>query len=157
MGSRKSGDLKTVSNPGQRLGYRLADLGIVDLNNNLIRDINNDGVMVGSVTNPATGGIEAFIAQNQEKVFLGTLGGVFSVAHGINSYGDVVGLSLTEGNEDQHAFLYFKGVLHDLNTLVQVAGWKLLQAVAINDSGQIVGIGSFRGRDRMFLLYPADL
>jgi probable HAF family extracellular repeat protein len=156
MTPRKNEDIKPLSKKGNRLGYTLADLGIVDINNNVVRDINNDGVMVGSVANPATGGIEAFIQQNREKIFLGTLGGFFSVAQGINSQGEVVGLSLTQGNEDQHAFLYFKGVLHDLNSLVQVAGWKLMQALAINDFGQIVGIGSFRGRDRMFLLDPTD-
>src|SRR6185369_3528187 len=127
MVPRKSRDFEPPSNPQKRFGYRLADLGIVDINDNVVRDINNAGVMVGSVANPATGGIEAFIEQNRERIFLGTLGGVFSVAQGINSQGEVVGLSLTAGNEDQHAFLYFKGVLHDLNSLVQAAGWKLMQ------------------------------
>src|SRR4051794_22897165 len=103
MGSRETDTLKRLSNRGRRPGYKLVDLGAVDVNNNFVRDINNKGVIVGSMANPLTGEIEAFIEQNQQRAFLGTLGGVFSVAHGINSHGEIVGLSLTKGNDDQHA------------------------------------------------------
>jgi hypothetical protein len=43
----------------------------------------------------------------------------------------------------------------DLNSLIPGAsGWKLQSATAINDQGEIVGIGELRGDDRGFLLIP---
>ncbi len=86
---------------------------------------------------------------------LGTLGGSFSVARAINNRGDIVGGSLEAEDGNFHAFLFSNGKLQDLNRLVNdSAGWELVQAVAINDVGQIVGIGSLGGEDRIFLLLP---
>jgi probable HAF family extracellular repeat protein len=68
-------------------------------------------------------------------VDLGTLGGVFSVAHDINKRGQIVGrASLPSG--EQHAFLWEHGVMQDLGTL---PGGHFSEAFAINDRGQIAG------------------
>lgn len=66
---------------------------------------------------------------------LGTLGGPESRAYGVNSLGQVVGMSrLSTG--DYHAFLYTPGAcMTDLGTL----GGNLSEAHAINDAGQISG------------------
>jgi hypothetical protein len=42
-----------------------------------------------------------------------------------------------------HAFLYRKGSMIDLNSLLDASGtgWTLTQATAINNKGQIVGFG----------------
>lgn len=86
---------------------------------------------------------------------LGTLGGSFSIARGINNRGEVVGGSLTEGDENFHGFLYRNNRLYDLNELLPPdVGWELIQAFAINNRGEIIGIGSLSGEDRIVLLRP---
>ncbi|HXX62532.1 MAG TPA: T9SS type A sorting domain-containing protein, partial [Bacteroidota bacterium] len=74
---------------------------------------------------------------------IGTLFGAIgsSVAKDINNNGDVVGYSTTlPGN---HAFLYSHGAMVDLNTMLAAgACWTLQEADAINDSGQIAGLGT---------------
>ena len=47
---------------------------------------------------------------------LGTLGGTYSYANGINNKGQIVGYSLTASGQD-HAFLYSGGKMTDLGTL----------------------------------------
>ena len=68
----------------------------------------------------------------------------------------MVGGSLTEGDENFHGFLYRENRLHDLNGLLDqsAAGWELIQALAINNRGEIVGIGAQDGQDRVVLLRP---
>lgn len=55
----------------------------------------------------------------------------------------------------EHAFLYSDGSMNDLNNLISNdSGWVLIQADAINDSGQIVGDGTIDGNHHAFLLTP---
>lgn len=47
------------------------------------------------------------------------------------------------------------GVLYDLNNLIDPnSGWLLLEAMAINDQGQVTGLGTKDGEDHVFLLTP---
>jgi probable HAF family extracellular repeat protein len=78
---------------------------------------------------------------------LGTLGGSYSSAGGINASGQVVGDLATAGNGPDHAFLYSGGVMHDLGTL----GGSSSAAIGINASGQVVGISFTTGTS-----YPSD-
>ena len=48
---------------------------------------------------------------------LGTLGGTFSLAGGLNDKGDVEGFSTLPGDQIIHAFLWRNGVMTDLGTL----------------------------------------
>ena len=58
----------------------------------------------------------------------------------LNANGQVVGWSYSLGNGAQRGFLFSAGVTTDLNDLIPAgSGWTLTHAVAINDSGQIVG------------------
>ncbi len=66
---------------------------------------------------------------------LGTLGGTFSIANGINAAGQVVGLTATAGDATQRAFLWQAGSLRDLGTL----GGTDSGAAGINAAGQVVG------------------
>jgi probable HAF family extracellular repeat protein len=67
---------------------------------------------------------------------LGTLGGTYSYANGINSLGQIVGFSYMPGDNASHAFLWQNGVMTDLGTL---PGGSNSFAYGINDAGQIVG------------------
>ena len=78
---------------------------------------------------------------------LGTLGGVVSVARGINNSGGIVGASTTL-NEEPHAFYSMDGSIMNLGTL----GGLLSVAYGINNSGQIVGYSlTAQGQEHAFL------
>jgi probable HAF family extracellular repeat protein len=66
---------------------------------------------------------------------LGTLGGYFSEANGVNNSGQIVGFSYTSGNTAYHAFSDSGGTMTDLGTL----GGNFSKAFGVNNSGQIVG------------------
>ena len=52
------------------------------------------------------------------------------------------------------AFLYQNNQMHDLNALAPGSGWMLTNASAINERGQIVGMGQFKSKSHGFLLTP---
>ncbi len=85
---------------------------------------------------------------------LGTLGGTNSAALGIDNYGRIVGWSQT-GDGSRHAFVYREGRMVDVNSFAAPGGGAVLvEAVAINDMGQIVANGS-NGRAYLVVL-PAE-
>jgi probable HAF family extracellular repeat protein len=135
--------------------YEVVDLGPFDNNRNGVQAINDGGETAGVSLNETTGRIEAFREKSGRRVPIGTLGGSFSIARDINNSGEIVGGSLTEGDEIFHAFLYRNHRLVDLNELLdQDAGWEVIQALAINNCGEIIGIGALSGEDRIVLLRP---
>jgi probable HAF family extracellular repeat protein len=135
--------------------YEVIDLGPFDNNRNGLQAINDTGQTAGVSMNGETGRIEAFREEHGLRTQLGTLGGSFSVARDINNSGEIVGGSLTDGDEAFHGFLYRGNRLYDLNELLAPdCGWELIQAVGINNRGEIVGIGSQSGQDRIVLLRP---
>jgi uncharacterized membrane protein len=80
-------------------------------------------------------------------------------ADGINIHGDVVGSCWPAGSIDtnQSAYIYSGGFSTDLNGLIEVAGWHLDYATAINDAGQITGYGTYLGQQVGFLLTPRQI
>jgi probable HAF family extracellular repeat protein len=103
----------------------------------------------------ASGALYATTWTNGAANLLGTLGGTNSGAYSINSLGRVVGFSDLPGAAGTAAFLYYDGILADLNTRIDPnSGWRLLAAYGINDTGQIVGRGLFQGVEQAFLLTP---
>jgi probable HAF family extracellular repeat protein len=84
------------------------------------------------------------------------LGGMGSVANAINERSEIVGLYRTRSGESR-ATLWRpgQGEVLDLNTLLpRDSGWLLSEAMGINDRGQIVGTGLYRGQVRGFLMTP---
>ena len=80
-----------------------------------------------------------FVAQAAPPLYsitdLGSFGGTFATATGINNSGQIVGYSDLVGNTAEHAFLYSGGVISDLGTL----GGTNSTAFGINNKGQAVG------------------
>jgi probable HAF family extracellular repeat protein len=145
--------------------------------------INNRAQVVGA-SRTANRDVHAFLWQDDTITDLGTLGGTssvvqpplpascnlqphpgafggavvgaFSLANGINNRGQVVGRSIATGGAD-HAFIWHKGVMTDLNNSISPnSGWLLIEAAAINNAGEIVGFGLINGQTHAFLLTPTD-
>jgi probable HAF family extracellular repeat protein len=86
---------------------------------------------------------------------LGTLSGDASQADSIDDAGQVVGAADTT-DDDVHAFMYDGTGMHDLNTLIPGdTGWVLMDAMSIDNAGNIVGIGAVGNDIHGFLLTPA--
>jgi probable HAF family extracellular repeat protein len=117
--------------------------------------VNNSGAIIGSCDLPNGTG-HAVIWRNGSIEDLGTLGDedAPSTALDINAQAQVVGTS--EASEGKlRAFLWDKGKMVNLNQLVAPgSGWTLLVASRINNRGEILGRGYFRGYIHAFLLQP---
>ena len=68
-----------------------------------------------------------------------------------------MGNSDIAGNATEtHPFLYHAGALTDLNNQIDPAsGWVLETAAAINDAGQITGMGTLNGVFSAYLITPS--
>lgn len=150
---KAASDINGVADQSER--FDVVDLGPFDNNRNDVLALNDLGQCAGVSLNPETGRIEAFRQESGNRCMLGTLGGSFSIARDLNNHGEVVGGSLTEGDERFHGFLYRNNQLRDLNDFLDPEiGWELLQALGINNSGEIVAIACHAGQDRIVLLRP---
>ncbi len=123
-------------------------------------DINESGQVVGSSRAADFSYSHAFLwTSGAGMTDLGELPGGpnASYARGINDSGEVVGYSDIEGSSAAFLWTSFSG-MRNLNDLLDVSGtgWALFSAMAINNSGQIVGTGSNPdGHSRAYLLTPA--
>jgi len=148
-------------------GSGLTDLGTLGGSSNLhthrAQAINTSGQIAGmsyTATNEAhaflwTSGAADGVPTNPEMKDLGTLGGDFSQALGLDDDGWVVGRS-TDSSEDYHAFLWRDENMFDLNEKIDVnSTWVLKATTDINDDGNIVGWGTNpSSQGRAFLLIP---
>jgi probable HAF family extracellular repeat protein len=120
---------------------RMRDLGTLGGPSSSAAAINEAGQVAGT----------SFIDDDIQHAFLysegvmrgiGSLGGALTEARALNAAGMVVGWSTYAGDlpglDFSRAFLYRDGSMSDLNLLVERPGaWTLLDAVGINDAGQI--------------------
>jgi probable HAF family extracellular repeat protein len=134
----------------------MKDIGTLGGSYAFANAINNSGEVVGDSFVAIGGNTQrAFSYLNRVMTDLGTLGGDNSNAHAINNQGAIVGTSnLADGSNAP--FLYRNGAMVNINTFLPAnSGWVLTDAYGINDSGLIVGNGTFNGQARAFLLRPA--
>ena len=143
-------------------GGSMTDLGVpAGYDSSAGYGINSSAQITGLLT--AGSVLHAFLYSGGAMMDLGTLGGTESWGYGINSSGQVVGYSKNAPNVTDffsRAFLYTPATgMVDLNNLIPPAsGWTLQEAHAINDAGQIAGLGvSPSGAQHAFLLTPVPV
>lgn len=135
-------------------GSTAVDIGNLNGEGSSALAINNSDHIVGYLT--TTNWFDhAFHYFGGVMTDLGTLGGHYSYANAINNSNVIVGGSFIDaGDSVYHAFVTVNNTLVDLNTRLDAtgAGWTLVEARAINDAGQIVGVGTYGGQTHAFLL-----
>jgi probable HAF family extracellular repeat protein/VCBS repeat-containing protein len=176
--SGNAGAALAINNIGQVVGYSYpsgisglahatiwngttpTDLGTLGGSRSVAYGINDAGQVVGDSYTSANTASFAFIWNGGTMTALGLLPGASgSDAYGINNAGQVVG-------DSQGYFGSYNGNLAtlwngstpiDLNTLLDSSGtgWLLQDALAINNVGQIVGLGlNSLGQQESFVLTP---
>jgi uncharacterized membrane protein len=108
---------------------------VIDLGRGTAYNLNDHGLVVGTVDRRAT------LWNGTQATFLG---GIDSVAFGVNNRNWVVGTVYDQTFGDpMTAMLWHGGQSIDLNSFLgqadRDAGWRLVSATAINDHGWIVG------------------
>jgi probable HAF family extracellular repeat protein len=131
------------------------DLGTLGGRHSFASGINDSSHIVGCAST-SNESMHAFLWKDGKMIDLGTLGGSFSEAKGIDNLGHIVG-SAAASDGKAHAFIWENGTMADLNSRIPAdSGWALRDAIAINDAGQIVGLGFFDGKLHAFLLTPSS-
>jgi probable HAF family extracellular repeat protein len=124
-------------------GEKLIDLFTTSVGGNPLtaNAINDAGEVVGTALFPNQTAPHAYLWKNGVVKDLGTVNGdCFSEAFAINSRGQVVGQSFSCVTQLGRTFLWENGTMIDLNTFVPPSsGLQLVEAVAINDRGEIAG------------------
>ncbi len=144
-------------------GSNMTDLGTLGGNISWAEDINDLGQVVGYSTpyHNITSPFHAYVTgpDGVGMIDLGQFGGTYSYASGINDSGEVVGVAATADNNTPHSFIYSHGGMTDLDLLdvVMASGWTSLNAIDINNNGQIIGTGIHNGKSESFFLsYTPD-
>lgn len=121
-----------------RAAYSIADLGVVSGYDYSFADkVNNKGQVSGEITDEEFEKIHGFFHSGSKMIDIGTLGGEFSVANGLNDSGQIVGTSET-GKQEVRGFVWQNGKMTRLGTL----GGPFSAATGINNKGEVVGISA---------------
>jgi probable HAF family extracellular repeat protein len=135
-------------------GGTVHDLGTLGFryNNSSGNAINASGQVAGIYLDDAANE-RAFFYDGAKSIDIGTLGGDYAAAYGINDAGQVFGYSTLSGSPYMHAFLWTPGWgMKDLGTLGGANAWGL----DVNNSGWGVGQSMTAGNDdeHAFLVRP---
>lgn len=130
------------------------DLGTLGGNTSLAFAINESSQVVGW-SETVSGYMHAFVWNNGIMNDLGGLNGGFaSFAKDINDLGQIVGNTYFTDTFSR-AILWQNGETIDLTALIDPeSGWVLTNAVAINNKGEIVGTGYYKGDLSSYILTP---
>ena len=122
--------------------------------------INDRGEVVGNAK-MADGGIRPFLWTKQTGMLALTPNSdpvnIIPCCGTINNRGEMVGFSCPGPMGNCRAIVWFEAdqAPVDLNTLIPAgSAWYLLNTASINDSGEIVGYGTFNGESHAFLAKP---
>ena len=116
--------------------------------------INEAGQIVGQADTTGNEGAHAFLWSGGRMTDLGDIGFRYSNALALNSTGTVV-VGYARYGMNYRAMVWTHGKMSDLNTVVRNASeWLLASATGIDDTGAIVGYGTYRGQEHAFLLTP---
>jgi len=145
-------------------GKQLIDLGTLGGDNSEAVWLNNAGEAVGGADytaqcRPGVGGNHAFLWRDGAMTDLGTINGLpYSEADFINDKTQIVGNSFNCDFSTVDAFLWEKGSIVDLNTLISHEfGIHLAVASYIDNAGEIAAIGVLpNGDGRAVLLIPCN-
>ena len=133
---------------------QMTDLGTLGGSNSAAYAVNDQGRIAGASDIDDTGIRHAFLyadGRMQDLAPLPSMTG--SAAYALNSAGQTVGTS--QNDDGKRATLWQNDAPTDLNALLPPgSGWTLTEARAVNDHGQIAGIGLYHGHRRAFLLTP---
>jgi probable HAF family extracellular repeat protein len=147
---------------------RLTDMSIPQRAGTLVlaHRINERAEVVGGLSASDTGKLHAALWKDGDLRDLGTLeGDCTSLAWNNNSRGQIVGVSVSCDRNTWRAFLWENGRMIDLNSQVpRGSSLSLVYALAINERGQITGLGVPPGVSttdsetlgHAFLLTPSD-
>ena len=143
-------------------GRRVTDLGTLPgFGDTEAHGINARGQVVGWTNQRRAGGsslFRAFLWQSGKMRDLGTPPGIRDTrANAINDRGDVVGrlVGRVVRKSNERATLWHAGRVYNLNDLIpRNTGWILQEAVALNNTGWIIGNGKHNGVAHAFLLRP---
>lgn len=135
----------------------LTDIGTLGGDNSTANWINDAGQVVGIGDLP-DGTHHAFVWRKGNMTDLGTVGSdPCSDGVHINASGQVVGTSNDCRGNILHTFLWENGSMIDLSAQVLPgSGFALVEPVAINDSGEIVGNGTLTNGDVHAVLLKPD-
>lgn len=132
-------------------GGVMTDLGTLGGTYSSAYAINNAGQIIGRARTTDDAQLNGFIYSGGTMTDLGTLGGASSTPYAINNLGQVVGHA-EQSDGGIRAFLWQGGTMTDLNTLLPAnSGWLLDSAQFINDSGRIIGTGTYNGQAQWFI------
>lgn len=152
----------SLSNPSA-----IVEIGDLGGGNSSATDVNQSGVIVGASSIDSSGVTEGFYYIGDAVPQMKSIGVLnsdhrYSSAKAINDAGIIVGVSVESSSPTTYRAIAYdlsSDRLINLNSLIDcnqnlAERWTLVEAVAINNSGQIVGYGAKGNTLKGFLLTP---